>query len=157
MQPTPDVSIVIAAFNAADTIGRAVAGALAQQGVVLELIVADACSTDATREVVAAIADPATARCPAQNALAARGMPVSTPHAAPIAVLMPTTCRIRSPERMIAEAEGAQIVVDNSRSRPTAVRRSCSTHTNSQPARNSCCPPSSNPTCFSARNTISAT
>ena len=55
----PDVSIVIAAYNAADTIPRAIGSALAQQGVTVEVIVADDCSTDETRAVVSAYGDPA--------------------------------------------------------------------------------------------------
>lgn len=55
----PDVSVIIAAYNAAQTIERAVRSALAQQGVTTEVIVADDCSTDATRATVTALADPA--------------------------------------------------------------------------------------------------
>nr|WP_298093942.1 glycosyltransferase family 2 protein [uncultured Shinella sp.] len=55
----PDVSIVIAAYNAADTIQRAIRSALAQQGVTVEVIVADDGSTDTTRATVAAFGDPA--------------------------------------------------------------------------------------------------
>ncbi|WP_308311247.1 glycosyltransferase family 2 protein [Shinella sp. CPCC 101442] len=55
----PDISIVIAAYNAAETIQRAIRSALAQQGVTVEVIVADDCSTDATRAAVAVFTDPA--------------------------------------------------------------------------------------------------
>lgn len=55
----PDVSVVIAAYNAAETIERAIRSALAQQGVIVEVIVADDCSTDATRDTVATLGDPA--------------------------------------------------------------------------------------------------
>ncbi|RFZ87425.1 glycosyltransferase family 2 protein [Shinella sp. WSJ-2] len=55
----PDVSVVIAAYNAAETIERAIRSALAQQGVIVEVIVADDCSTDATRATVATLGDPA--------------------------------------------------------------------------------------------------
>lgn len=55
----PDVSVVIAAYNAAETIERAIRSALAQQGITVEVIVADDCSTDATRATVAALGDPA--------------------------------------------------------------------------------------------------
>ena len=58
MSGAPDVSIVIAAYDAADTIERAIRSAVAQQDVTLEIIVADDCSTDATREVVASLAEP---------------------------------------------------------------------------------------------------
>ncbi|HSX74856.1 MAG TPA: glycosyltransferase, partial [Shinella sp.] len=44
----PDVSIVIAAYNAADTIGEAIRSAAAQQGVTVEILVVDDCSTDET-------------------------------------------------------------------------------------------------------------
>lgn len=54
----PDVSFLIAAYNAAGTIERAVRSALAQDGVSLEVIVADDASTDGTAGVVAAIGDP---------------------------------------------------------------------------------------------------
>ncbi|MEQ1408905.1 glycosyltransferase family 2 protein [Neorhizobium sp. Rsf11] len=53
----PDVSFVIAAYNAEDTIERAIASALAQIGVTMEVIVIDDCSTDGTRERVRALAD----------------------------------------------------------------------------------------------------
>lgn len=55
----PDVSVVIAAYNAADTIKRAVGSALAQDGVSVEVIVADDCSTDATRQIVTTLGEPA--------------------------------------------------------------------------------------------------
>ena len=58
IQSQPDVSIVIAAFNAAQTIDRAITSALAQQGVSLEVVVSDDRSTDTTLAVVRAIADP---------------------------------------------------------------------------------------------------
>jgi succinoglycan biosynthesis protein ExoO len=48
----PDVTFLIAAFNAEATIGRAVESALAQRGVSVEVVVADDCSTDRTAEVV---------------------------------------------------------------------------------------------------------
>lgn len=55
----PDVSIVIAAYNAADTIQRGIRSALAQQGVTVEVIVTDDGSTDTTRSTVTALGDPA--------------------------------------------------------------------------------------------------
>ncbi|TWD44837.1 succinoglycan biosynthesis protein ExoO [Agrobacterium vitis] len=54
----PDVSIVIAAYNAADTIERSIESALAQLNVTVEVIVADDCSSDDTVERVLAIKDP---------------------------------------------------------------------------------------------------
>ncbi|QFY61041.1 glycosyltransferase family 2 protein [Rhizobium grahamii] len=47
----PDVTFIIAAYNAADTLARAIDSALAQTGVSVEVIVADDCSTDETRAV----------------------------------------------------------------------------------------------------------
>lgn len=55
----PDVSVVIAAYNAVDTIQRAIGSALKQDGVSVEVIVADDRSTDATRAAVAALGAPA--------------------------------------------------------------------------------------------------
>lgn len=119
MQPTPDVSIVIAAFNAADTIGRAIAGALAQRDVMLEVIVADDCSTDATREIVAAIADPRlrlVALPENRGPGGARNAGIAAARGRWIAVLdADDTLHPDRLSRMIAkvESEGAQIVVDN--------------------------------------------
>ncbi len=61
-QPSPEVSVVIAAFDAADFIGRAVASALAQTGptlevLVLEVLVIDDASTDATCAQVERLAE----------------------------------------------------------------------------------------------------
>lgn len=53
----PKVSVIIAAWNAEAFIGRALECALAQQGVELEVVVADDASTDGTAAVVAAVAD----------------------------------------------------------------------------------------------------
>ncbi|HEV7310785.1 glycosyltransferase family 2 protein [Ensifer sp.] len=58
MRSSPDVSFVIAAYNAADTIRRAVNSALAQEGVDVEVIVIDDCSSDDTCAVVAGFGDP---------------------------------------------------------------------------------------------------
>jgi succinoglycan biosynthesis protein ExoO len=54
--PTPDISFVIAAYNAKDTIVRAIDSAIAQVGVTVEVIVVDDCSTDGTRDIVEAYA-----------------------------------------------------------------------------------------------------
>ncbi|MHB0950911.1 MAG: glycosyltransferase family 2 protein [Allorhizobium sp.] len=119
MQGIPDVSIVIAAYNAADTIGRAIAGALAQQGVMLEVIVADDCSTDGTRDVVGAIADPRlrlVALTENRGPGGARNAGIDVSRGRWIAVLDADDSMC--PDRLAcmigkAEAESAQIVVDN--------------------------------------------
>ena len=54
----PDVSVIIAAWNAERTVARAIRSACAQQGIAVEVIVADDASTDATAAVVQAIGDP---------------------------------------------------------------------------------------------------
>ncbi len=54
----PDVSFVIAAYNARETIGRAIDSALAQVGVSVEVIVIDDCSSDGTAELVRYYGDP---------------------------------------------------------------------------------------------------
>jgi succinoglycan biosynthesis protein ExoO len=54
----PDVSFIIAAYNARETIGRALESALAQIGVSVEVIVADDCSSDGTAELVRYFGDP---------------------------------------------------------------------------------------------------
>jgi succinoglycan biosynthesis protein ExoO len=52
-----DVSVITAAWNAEQTINRALMSALSQSGVSVEVIVADDASTDATGTVVTAIGD----------------------------------------------------------------------------------------------------
>jgi succinoglycan biosynthesis protein ExoO len=54
----PDVSFIIAAYNAEDTLKRAIDSALAQVGVTVEVVVVDDCSTDGTREIAKSYADP---------------------------------------------------------------------------------------------------
>jgi succinoglycan biosynthesis protein ExoO len=54
----PDVSFIIAAYNAEDTLERAVDSALGQGGVSMEVIVVDDCSTDRTRAIAEAYRDP---------------------------------------------------------------------------------------------------
>ncbi|NTE58915.1 glycosyltransferase family 2 protein [Agrobacterium tumefaciens] len=56
LAPSPDISFVIAAYNAADTIEAAVESALGQQGVTLEVIVVDDRSADDTIALVEGIA-----------------------------------------------------------------------------------------------------
>lgn len=53
---TGTVSVIIAAYNAAGFIARAIDSALAQTLPPLEIIIADDCSTDGTRDVLAAAA-----------------------------------------------------------------------------------------------------
>lgn len=115
----PDVTIVIAAYNAADTIGDAVRSAAAQEGVTVEIIVVDDCSADATRAAVAALGTPGLTLLPldrnrgpggARNAgfAAARGRWIAVLDA-------DDTMRPDRLCRMIAtaEAKGAAVVVDN--------------------------------------------
>jgi succinoglycan biosynthesis protein ExoO len=47
----PDVSFVIAAYNAQDTLADAIESALMQVGVTVEVIVVDDCSSDRTRDI----------------------------------------------------------------------------------------------------------
>ena len=54
----PDVSFVIAAYNAQETLERAIDSALAQGAVSMEVVVVDDCSTDSTREIVSNHPDP---------------------------------------------------------------------------------------------------
>ncbi|UXT51271.1 glycosyltransferase family 2 protein [Agrobacterium tumefaciens] len=56
LAPSPDISFVIAAYNAADTIEAAVQSALDQRGVTLEVIVVDDRSADDTIALVEGIA-----------------------------------------------------------------------------------------------------
>jgi succinoglycan biosynthesis protein ExoO len=50
----PDVTFVIAAYNAEQTIARAIESALAQRGVTVEVVVVDDCSSDRTVDVAEA-------------------------------------------------------------------------------------------------------
>ena len=115
----PDVSVVIAAYNAADTIGEAIRSAAAQEGVTVEILVVDDCSTDETRATVAALGTPGLTLLPldrnrgpggARNAgfAAARGRWIAVLDA-------DDTMRPDRLCRMIAaaEAKGAAVVVDN--------------------------------------------
>lgn len=54
----PDATFIVAAFNAQDTIERAIDSALAQTDVDVEVVVIDDCSSDNTPAVVEAYADP---------------------------------------------------------------------------------------------------
>jgi succinoglycan biosynthesis protein ExoO len=53
---TPEISFLIAAYNAGGTIEAAIGSALAQQGVSVEVVVVDDCSHDDTAQRVAALA-----------------------------------------------------------------------------------------------------
>ncbi|TCU15326.1 glycosyltransferase family 2 protein [Rhizobium sullae] len=48
----PDISYIVAAYNAAGTVARAIESVLAQEGVDVEVIVADDCSVDETAHIV---------------------------------------------------------------------------------------------------------
>lgn len=54
---TPKVSVVVAAWNAADFVAAAVRSALAQDGVAMEVVVVDDGSRDATAAIVTSIGD----------------------------------------------------------------------------------------------------
>lgn len=115
----PDVSVVIAAYNAADTIGDAIGSAAAQEGVTVEIIVVDDCSSDATRATVTALGTPGLTLLPldrnrgpggARNAgfAAARGRWIAVLDADD--TLQPDRlCRMIA----MAEAKDAAVVVDN--------------------------------------------
>lgn len=120
-QTQPDVSFIIAAYNAAETLAKAIDSALAQRGVSVEVIVADDCSTDQTRTIAESYAD--------QNvrllALARNGGPAAARNAALsaatgrwLAILdSDDTVEPGRLQRMIGRAEkaDAQIAVDNLR------------------------------------------
>ncbi|AYD02474.1 glycosyltransferase family 2 protein [Neorhizobium sp. NCHU2750] len=54
----PDVSFIIAAYNAEDTLKRAIDSALSQVGVTVEVVVIDDCSSDDTVEIAESYSDP---------------------------------------------------------------------------------------------------
>lgn len=115
----PDVTFVVAAYNAADTITRAIASALEQEGVTLEVIVVDDCSSDATAALVTAIDDPRVRLIALEHNRGpggARNAGFAAARGRWIAVLdSDDTVRPGRLARMIVRAEttGAQIVVDN--------------------------------------------
>jgi succinoglycan biosynthesis protein ExoO len=117
----PDVSFVIAAYNAEETLESAIDSALAQVDVSLEVIVVDDCSSDGTRELalrcrdrddrVKLIVQPANG-----GPAAARNAGFDAATGRWIAVLdADDTIHPQRLERMIARAEAmdARIVVDN--------------------------------------------
>ncbi|EUB97765.1 glycosyl transferase family 2 [Rhizobium sp. CF080] len=115
----PDVSFVIAAYNAEETLGRAIDSALAQIGVTLEVIIVDDCSTDGTRAIAEAYSDQRV-RLIVQAAnggpAAARNAGLAAARGRWIAIL--DSDDTIYPVRLLtmlerAEAAGAQIVVDN--------------------------------------------
>ncbi|WEX75475.1 glycosyltransferase [Sinorhizobium numidicum] len=115
----PEVTFVVAAFNAAETIMRAVESALGQEGITVEVIVVDDCSSDATPALVSAIADPRVRLIALERNRGpggARNAGLTAARGKWIAILdSDDTLRPDRLARMIARAErsGAQIVVDN--------------------------------------------
>lgn len=115
----PDVSIIIAAYNAEDTIERAIESALAQVNVSVEVIVADDCSSDQTREKVLAIHNPRVrliALDKNRGPGGARNAAIAAAQGRWIAVL--DADDVFKPMRLFlmlerASETGAQIIVDN--------------------------------------------
>ncbi|MBK5570213.1 glycosyltransferase family 2 protein [Ensifer sp. SSB1] len=117
--PPPEVSFVVAAYNAADTIRRAVLSALAQENVDLEVIVVDDCSADNTCAVVEEIADPRVRLLRLEKNRGpggARNAGLEAARGTWIAILdADDTISPRRLSRMIdlASTAGAEIAVDN--------------------------------------------
>ena len=115
----PDVTFVIAAYNAAETLQRAVDSALAQEGVAVEVVIVDDCSLDATVAIASGYADPRVRLIrQAQNGGpgAARNAGIAAAKGQWIAVLdSDDTVRPGRLRAMLsrARAAGADIVVDN--------------------------------------------
>ncbi len=115
----PDVSFVIAAYNAEETLARAIDSALAQGAVSMEVIVVDDCSTDGTRDIAGNHPDPrvrlvAMARNGGPGA--ARNAGLDAARGRWVAVLdSDDAMRPDRMARLIARAEkaDAQIAVDN--------------------------------------------
>lgn len=115
----PDVSFVIAAYNAEETLARAIDSALAQGAVSMEVVVVDDCSTDSTRDIAGNHPDPrvrlvAMARNGGPGA--ARNAGLDAARGRWVAVLdSDDALRPDRIARMIARAEKAeaQIAVDN--------------------------------------------
>lgn len=117
--PSPAVSVIIAAFNAQYHIERAVASALAQTGVAVEVIIGDDASTDATCAVVQAIDDPRVRLVRVEQ----NGGPSAARNAAIAAAKAPWLAVLDADDRMqasrlsdllaLAEQTGADLVADN--------------------------------------------
>jgi succinoglycan biosynthesis protein ExoO len=115
----PDVSFVIAAYNAASSIARAIESALAQQGVSVEVVVVDDCSQDRTLEIVRSFASASVkvvALAQNRGPGGARNAGLAAATGRWVAVLdSDDTVHPGRLRRLIdrAEAAGAQIAVDN--------------------------------------------
>lgn len=115
----PDVSVVIAAFNAEDTIASAITSVLDQQGVTFEVVVVDDASSDRTAEIARSFqSDAVKVIALADNGGpgGARNTGFAEASGRWVAVLdADDTMRPDRLARMIdrAEAARAQIVVDN--------------------------------------------
>lgn len=115
----PDVSFIIAAYNAEETIARSIQSALAQDGLSVEVIVADDCSSDATVEVARGLADARVRVVPLEanrGPGGARNAALAVATGRWIAVLDSDDTLM--PDRLIrmisrAQKSGANIVVDN--------------------------------------------
>ncbi|NSZ19122.1 glycosyltransferase family 2 protein [Agrobacterium vitis] len=116
---TPDVTVVIAAYNTGETIERAIESALSQVNVTVEVVVVDDCSSDDTRERVAALTDPRVRLIALERNKGpggARNAAIDAARGRWIAVLdSDDTFKPMRLFRMIerAEDEKAQVVVDN--------------------------------------------
>jgi succinoglycan biosynthesis protein ExoO len=113
----PDVSFIIAAYNAEATIGRAIESALAQCGVTVEVIVADDRSTDRTAEIAASYPQTRVVTLPKNSGPGgARNAALAVAEGRWIAVLDADDAVFSDRmARMIARADaaGAKAVVDN--------------------------------------------
>jgi len=116
----PDISFIIAAYNAAETLDKAIGSASAQTDVTVEIIVADDCSSDATRAIAAAYGGDVRLIALERNGgpSAARNAAIAAARGRWLATLdADDTIEPDRLKRMIARAEaaGAQIAVDNMR------------------------------------------
>lgn len=124
-----DVSIVIAAWNAAAFLHKSIGSALAQEGVSLEIIVCDDASTDGTADVVGAFNDPRVRYLRASSnggPAAARNMGLTAAAGEWILVLdADDEMEPGRAKRLIdlGKKEHAQIVADNFRVRRTSAEQ----------------------------------